>query len=120
MFQLQKPLLKTSIGTLDPPLGNTRLQVTRLLSVLIALDNETALRELMRLGTVEVLLDLFFTYVWNNFLHSQVQQCISGALVAHIKPNEAEHETSDNVMYPYVSSTLQILIYHNIRCFPSS
>lgn len=94
--------MKTSIGALDPPLGNTRLQVTRLLACLLGLNNAEVLREIIRLEMIEVLLDLFFKYVWNNFLHAQVQQCIFAALVAHVEPNESDNETSDNLMYPYV------------------
>lgn len=29
---------------------------------------------------MEVLLDLFFKYQWNNFLHTQVEACITAAL----------------------------------------
>ncbi|GLV33771.1 fiery mountain [Carabus blaptoides fortunei] len=98
----RKTAVRTSIGTLDPPLGNTRLQVTKLLAALIAVDNSELLCELMNLGTVEVLLDLFFKYVWNNFLHAQVQQCIANALRVHVKPKEADDESSDNMMHPYL------------------
>lgn len=80
--------------------------MTKLLAALIAIDNSELLREIMNLGTVEVLLDLFFKYVWNNFLHAQVQQCIANALRVHVKPNEADDETTDNVMHTYVSTPL--------------
>ncbi|XP_026283493.1 serine/threonine-protein phosphatase 6 regulatory subunit 3 isoform X1 [Frankliniella occidentalis] len=76
----QKPPVKTTVGTLDPPLGNTRLQVARLVAALIAVNNPAINQELANLGTIEVLLDLFFKYQWNNFLHTQVEQCIASAL----------------------------------------
>lgn len=101
--------MRTTVGTLDPPLGNTRLQVARLISALVATNNPAVNQELANLGTLEVLLvrmiviisvctslkgnylifskcgctvfqDLFFKYQWNNFLHTQVEQCIAAAL----------------------------------------
>ncbi|KAJ9574671.1 hypothetical protein L9F63_008203, partial [Diploptera punctata] len=75
-----KSPVKTTAGTLDPPLGNTRLQVAKLIAALVATNNPDVNKELANLGTIEVLLDLFFRYTWNNFLHSQVEQCIAFAL----------------------------------------
>ncbi|KAK3909747.1 Serine/threonine-protein phosphatase 6 regulatory subunit 3 [Frankliniella fusca] len=75
-----KPPVKTTVGTLDPPLGNTRLQVARLVAALIAVNDPAINQELANLGTIETLLDLFFKYQWNNFLHTQVEQCIASAL----------------------------------------
>ncbi|XP_034231929.1 serine/threonine-protein phosphatase 6 regulatory subunit 3 isoform X2 [Thrips palmi] len=76
----QKPPVKTTVGTLDPPLGNTRLQVARLIAALIATNSPVMNQELANLGTIDVLLNLFFKYQWNNFLHTQVEQCVSAAL----------------------------------------
>ncbi|KAJ1523259.1 hypothetical protein ONE63_001138 [Megalurothrips usitatus] len=83
----QKPPVKTTVGTLDPPLGNTRIQVARLIAALVATNNPSVNQELSNLGTIEVLLDLFFKYQWNNFLHTQVEQCISSALKHQNKPS---------------------------------
>lgn len=68
------------MGLLDPPLGNTRLQVVRLLAVLIPSDNDQLHSQLISLGTFQVMLDLFFKYPWNNFLHTQVENCLVAAL----------------------------------------
>ncbi|KAK9709780.1 Mitochondrial carrier protein [Popillia japonica] len=75
-----KAPINTTLGILDPPLGNTRLQVTKLIAAIIFSNNVELLQELASLGTMEVLLDLFFKYQWNNFLHTQVESCITAAL----------------------------------------
>lgn len=98
--------VKTSVGTLEPPLGNTRLQVVRLISALIAADVPELLREIMSLGTVAVLLDLFFKYVWNNFLHAQVERCLAAAFRAQ---GTLDVNTDENAMYPYVSQLYFLL-----------
>uniref|UniRef100_V5GLW4 Serine/threonine-protein phosphatase 6 regulatory subunit 3 n=1 Tax=Anoplophora glabripennis TaxID=217634 RepID=V5GLW4_ANOGL len=74
----------TTVGTLNPPLGNTRLQITKLLATVIASNNEELLNELESIGTFPVLLDLFFKYPWNNFLHTQVENCLISALKTHV------------------------------------
>ncbi|CAH1101173.1 unnamed protein product [Psylliodes chrysocephalus] len=70
----------TTVGILNPPLGNTRLQVTKLFAALIAFNNEELLSKFEAANTFTVLLDLFFTYQWNNFLHTQVENCLIAAL----------------------------------------
>ncbi|XP_032869271.1 serine/threonine-protein phosphatase 6 regulatory subunit 3-like isoform X1 [Amblyraja radiata] len=76
----KKNKMVTTWGTLDPPLGNTRLHVVKLVTSILQVNNGTVNQELMDLNTLDVLLDLFFKYVWNNFLHLQVELCISTAL----------------------------------------
>lgn len=68
---------------LDPPLGNTRLQITKLFAAVISTNNEDILDEIISCGTFTVLLDLFFKYPWNNFLHTQVENCLISALKIH-------------------------------------
>lgn len=74
-----KPML-TTIGTLDPPLGNARLQASKLIAAVLATNSDTINAELANLGTLRVLWELFFKYSWNNFLHSQVEKCITTIL----------------------------------------
>ncbi|CAG5118802.1 unnamed protein product, partial [Candidula unifasciata] len=68
--------MPTSCGILAPPLGNTRLQVAKLVTALIGANMFQVNVELASLKTVPTLLELFFTYEWNNFLHTQVEQCL--------------------------------------------
>uniref|UniRef100_A0A668A4F0 Protein phosphatase 6, regulatory subunit 2a n=1 Tax=Myripristis murdjan TaxID=586833 RepID=A0A668A4F0_9TELE len=37
-------------------------------------------QELCKLATMDLLLDLFFKYTWNNFLHFQVELCVASIL----------------------------------------
>jgi len=69
--------LKTTAGTLEPPLGATRLSVAKLICALLTTNNFEVIKSLKELKTVDVLIDLFFRYSLNNFLHAQVDQCIN-------------------------------------------
>lgn len=85
--------MKTTIGLLDPPLGKTRVQVTKLLSALVANNNSEVNKELAELDTINVLLDLFFKYPCNNFLHTRVTECLAYALSAEIPTGEEDEST---------------------------
>lgn len=89
----KKRPIQTTFGILEQPLGNTRLQVTKLIAGVISTNETDVLQELIELDTMQVLLDLFFKYQWNNFLHTQVKMCISAALKA----------TQTNVLCQHVS-----------------
>ncbi|CDQ97453.1 unnamed protein product [Oncorhynchus mykiss] len=49
--------------------------------------NNTVTLELCRLQTISLLLDLFFKYTWNNFLHFQVELCVA-AILSHSAQEE--------------------------------
>ncbi|XP_011697032.1 PREDICTED: serine/threonine-protein phosphatase 6 regulatory subunit 3 isoform X4 [Wasmannia auropunctata] len=83
-----KPAVKTTVGLLECPLGNTRLHVAKLLSALLATENLKIHESLENLGTFQTLLDLFFKYTWNNFLHTQVQQCLALAINGGQRDND--------------------------------
>nr|CAH7754764.1 unnamed protein product [Callosobruchus chinensis] len=85
----QQPILTTA-GVLEPPLGNTRLQVTRLFAALITVENEEVSKEIESIGTMNVMLDLFFKYQWNNFLHTQVKSCFISALKSNRTDEKGE------------------------------
>ncbi|MED6292658.1 hypothetical protein CHARACLAT_002674 [Characodon lateralis] len=73
------PML-TTLGVLEEPLGNTRLHVARLVASLLytsSASHAVVAQELCRLNTMDLLLDLFFKYNWNNFLHLQVELCVA-------------------------------------------
>ncbi|KAG7211282.1 hypothetical protein KM043_010587 [Ampulex compressa] len=75
-----KPPIRTTAGLLECPLGSTRLHVAKLLVALLTTENLKIHETLVDLGTFQTLLDLFFKYTWNNFLHTQVQQCLALAI----------------------------------------
>ncbi|KAL0352794.1 UNVERIFIED_CONTAM: Serine/threonine-protein phosphatase 6 regulatory subunit [Sesamum angustifolium] len=67
-------VLLTTYGKLQPPLGKHRLKIIEFISVLVAVSSEVAEKELIRLGTVKRIFELFFEYPYNNFLHHHVEQ----------------------------------------------
>ncbi|CAL1592334.1 unnamed protein product [Knipowitschia caucasica] len=78
----KKSAIVSSLGLLEP-LGNTRLHVARLVASLLYTSSSShavVAQELCRLNTMDLLLDLFFKYTWNNFLHLQVELCVAAIL----------------------------------------
>ncbi|GAB2214036.1 hypothetical protein Droror1_Dr00018368 [Drosera rotundifolia] len=86
-----RTVLLTTYGKLQPPLGKHRLKIIEFISVLLSTGSEAAENELVRLGAVSQMLDLFFKYPYNNSLHHHVETIITSclesknlALVQHI------------------------------------
>ncbi|KAL4593332.1 serine/threonine-protein phosphatase 6 regulatory subunit 3 isoform X1, partial [Arapaima gigas] len=71
----KKNVMKTTWGVLDPPVGNARLNVVRLVASLLQTNTHIINLELIDLNTFGVILDMYFKYIWNNFLHIQVEIC---------------------------------------------
>ncbi|XP_054716771.1 serine/threonine-protein phosphatase 6 regulatory subunit 3-A-like [Uloborus diversus] len=71
-----KPAITLTIGRLDPPLGLCRLKVARFLTALLSTNDHNVNAKLASLETMKVLVDMFFKFSWNNFLHTQVEQAI--------------------------------------------
>ncbi|XP_066407197.1 serine/threonine-protein phosphatase 6 regulatory subunit 2 [Molothrus aeneus] len=89
----KKPAILTTLGVLEEPLGNARLHGSRLIAALLHANTPSINHELCRLGTMDLLLDLFFKYTWNNFLHFQVELSIAAILshsVQEGKPSPGE------------------------------
>ncbi|XP_073746430.1 serine/threonine-protein phosphatase 6 regulatory subunit 2 isoform X4 [Callorhinus ursinus] len=78
----KKTAILTTIGVLEEPLGNARLHSARLTAALLHTNTPSINQELCRLNTMGLLLDLFFKFTWNNFLHVQVELCIA-AILSH-------------------------------------
>ncbi|XP_058876877.1 serine/threonine-protein phosphatase 6 regulatory subunit 1-like isoform X2 [Acipenser ruthenus] len=72
----RKEPIKTTCGVLDPPLGSVRLQVVKLLNCILQANQLSVCEELLKFRVIETTLDLFFQYTFNNFLHTQVEQCV--------------------------------------------
>ncbi|KAJ8340092.1 hypothetical protein SKAU_G00347250 [Synaphobranchus kaupii] len=81
-------VLKSTWGVLDPPVGNARLHVVRLVASLLQTNTQTINQELIQLNTLTVILDMYFKYIWNNFLHVQVEICT--AMILAIPPSRSE------------------------------
>ncbi|KAF7245367.1 Serine/threonine-protein phosphatase 6 regulatory subunit 3 [Varanus komodoensis] len=84
----KKSVMKTTWGVLDPPVGNTRLNVIRLISSLLQTNTNSVNLELIELNSIGVILDMFFKYTWNNFLHTQVEICIALILASPFESTE--------------------------------
>ncbi|EEB18845.1 conserved hypothetical protein [Pediculus humanus corporis] len=102
-----KPTVKTTIAMLEPPLGNVRVEIAKLLSVLVAHDDLEVNKELEELDTINVLLDLFFKYTWNNFLHTQVQKCLIHAF--NLYPTSDSGEFQRHGLVPHILSKCHII-----------
>ncbi|XP_078175817.1 uncharacterized protein LOC144569376 isoform X1 [Carex rostrata] len=72
--------LATTYGTLQPPLGKHRLKIVEFISVLLSIGSETAEAKLVNLGAIKRVIDLFFEYPYNNFLHHFVENIITSCL----------------------------------------
>nr|XP_046184430.1 serine/threonine-protein phosphatase 6 regulatory subunit 2-like [Oncorhynchus gorbuscha] len=83
----QKSAILTTVGLLEEPLGNARLHVARLVAALLQTSAPSVCQELCKLTTMDQLLDLFFKYSWNNFLHFQVELCVA-SILNHSVPEE--------------------------------
>ncbi|XP_036893929.1 serine/threonine-protein phosphatase 6 regulatory subunit 1 isoform X3 [Sturnira hondurensis] len=81
-------------GTLAPPLGTTRLHVVKLLASTLSANDAALTQELLALDVPNTMLDLFFHYVFNNFLHTQVEVCVSTVLSTG-PPSDNSLETPD-------------------------
>uniref|UniRef100_A0A8C3TCY3 Protein phosphatase 6 regulatory subunit 2 n=1 Tax=Chelydra serpentina TaxID=8475 RepID=A0A8C3TCY3_CHESE len=89
----KKTSILTTIGVLEEPLGNARLHGARLIAALLHTNTPSINYELCRLNTMDLLLDLFFKYTWNNFLHFQVELCIAAILLHSV--HEGKSATND-------------------------
>ncbi|GAB4829428.1 hypothetical protein Ancab_019099 [Ancistrocladus abbreviatus] len=76
----EESVLLTTYGKLQPPLGKHRLKIVEFVSVLLSIASEAAEKELIRLGAVQQILDLFFMFPYNNFLHCHVESIIVSCL----------------------------------------
>uniref|UniRef100_A0A8C5EV71 Protein phosphatase 6, regulatory subunit 2a n=1 Tax=Gouania willdenowi TaxID=441366 RepID=A0A8C5EV71_GOUWI len=87
----KKSAILTTVGVLEQPLGNARLHVARLVAALLQTSAPSICQELCNLATMDLLLDLFFKYTWNNFLHFQVELCVASIL--NHPSSEEQHMT---------------------------
>ncbi|RZS03820.1 hypothetical protein BHM03_00034047, partial [Ensete ventricosum] len=74
--------LLTTYGKLQPPLGKHRLKVyiVEFISVLLTTGSEAVETELIQLGAIKRVIELFFLYPFNNFLHHHVEDVVGSCL----------------------------------------
>ncbi|XP_067902516.1 serine/threonine-protein phosphatase 6 regulatory subunit 3 isoform X5 [Heterodontus francisci] len=105
----KKSAMKTTWGVLDTPVGNTRLNVVRLVASLLQTNTHSINAEFVELNTMDVLLDMYFRYIWNNFLHVQVEICIATILGS---PPPHDTSTENNIEDNSNTARENILIKH--------
>lgn len=93
----KKNVMKTTWGVLDPPVGNTRLNVVRLVASLLQSNTHSINTELINLNTLGVILDMYFKYIWNNFLHIQVEICTAMILAMPPAPTDIQPDTEQEI-----------------------
>uniref|UniRef100_A0A8C1QY04 Protein phosphatase 6, regulatory subunit 2b n=1 Tax=Cyprinus carpio TaxID=7962 RepID=A0A8C1QY04_CYPCA len=98
----KKCVMLTTMGILEEPFGNARLHGSRLMAALLYTRAPRIHHELCQLNMINLLLDLFFKFSWNNFLHIQVEHCVSAILnqpttngKTHDSPDQIQLETKD-------------------------
>ncbi|XP_012504249.1 PREDICTED: serine/threonine-protein phosphatase 6 regulatory subunit 2 isoform X4 [Propithecus coquereli] len=101
----KKEAILTTIGVLEEPLGNARLHGARLMAALLHTNTPSINQELCRLNTMDLLLDLFFKYTWNNFLHFQVELCIAAILSHAAREERADASGSESKAEPLPGNT---------------
>ncbi|KAK6932082.1 SIT4 phosphatase-associated protein family [Dillenia turbinata] len=69
-------VLVTTFGKLQPPLGKHRLKIVEFIAVLLATGSEAAEKEVIQLGAIKRVLELFFEYPYHNFMHHHVENII--------------------------------------------
>eukprot|EP00088_Acartia_fossae_P045239 TRINITY_DN4858_c0_g1_i12.p1 TRINITY_DN4858_c0_g1~~TRINITY_DN4858_c0_g1_i12.p1 ORF type:complete len:758 (-),score=265.01 TRINITY_DN4858_c0_g1_i12:256-2529(-) len=75
-----KKAVTTTAGTVDPPFGAARLAICKLLSTLLNTRKQEVNSGLAATPFLNTLLQLFFHYTLNNFLHSQTASTIVSIL----------------------------------------
>lgn len=79
----------TTVGQINP-LGFYRLKVVDFYLSLLRTRYRVIDEQFGKQGTLKIILDLFFTYRWNNFLHSIVEQIILTVLES--QNDDLKHE----------------------------
>lgn len=102
----KKCAMLTTMGILEEPFGNARLHASRLLAALLYTRAPRIHHELCRLNIINLLLDLFFKFSWNNFLHVQVEHCVS-AILNPTTPNGKTHDCPDQFQLETQNSDTQ-------------
>ncbi|KAL3699775.1 hypothetical protein R1sor_017797 [Riccia sorocarpa] len=79
-------VLPTTYGQLRPPLGIHRLKIVEFIAVILRTNSEGARQELVRLGAIQIILNLFFDYPFNNMLHHHVESILTSCIESNSQP----------------------------------
>ncbi|XP_060734767.1 serine/threonine-protein phosphatase 6 regulatory subunit 2 [Tachysurus vachellii] len=107
------PML-TTLGVLEEPFGNARLHACRLMAALLNTRAPRIHQELCRLDMINLLLDLFFKFTWNNFLHIQVEQCVSAILNQTAPDGLVEDSPEPKGLEPTPHADVAMFSHHDL------
>ncbi|XP_022101948.1 serine/threonine-protein phosphatase 6 regulatory subunit 3-like isoform X2 [Acanthaster planci] len=99
--------MPTTVGQLSPPFGAVRLQVCKLIAALLVTNTQSINVELARLGTIKSIWELLFQYAWNNFLHLEVEKCISTILANN--PTESEEGKTQHPLLVHLFTDCKLI-----------
>jgi UDP-N-acetylglucosamine 2-epimerase len=102
-----------SFGTLNPPLGLARLNTIKLISKLILTNNTSIIEEIIKLGTLNKILNLAFEFKWNNFLHAQMMNILTHILTA--KTLDDSVNECDTLHLKLIDHVCYIFNYFNLK-----
>lgn len=71
----QEPI-KTTFGVIERPLGYLRFEIVNFIKALIGTKSLKLMTRLVELDIIQVIIDLFFEFSWNNLIHTQVEQAL--------------------------------------------
>ncbi|KAJ6240253.1 serine/threonine-protein phosphatase 6 regulatory subunit [Anaeramoeba flamelloides] len=72
--------IELSFGNVQAPVGHSRLKVIQFFQVLYFVAPEKIENPFCELGILKKILDLFFQYKWNSFLHISIRDLINSIL----------------------------------------
>ncbi|KAI1296809.1 Serine/threonine-protein phosphatase 6 regulatory subunit 3 [Halotydeus destructor] len=84
----------TTVGLIEKPLGASRLEIVHLLRALISSNSLTVNNKIAELKTLPIIINLFFDYPWNNFLHTQIEQSLK-LIFGQLRNNSSTAEGQD-------------------------
>jgi len=73
-------IITTTVGDINPPVGNNRIKVIELFVYLIQCNYKIITSEIIKTGVIATCLTLFFQFYWNNLLHQLVLNLIQRIL----------------------------------------
>eukprot|EP00127_Corallochytrium_limacisporum_P007311 Clim_evm52s246 gene=Clim_evmTU52s246 len=84
----------STAGEMKPPLGLVRLRVVHLVVLMCKADLEAMAQPMLETGGLDKILDLFFKYQWNSFLHKHVNELVE-ITVEYLTGENAPTEKND-------------------------
>lgn len=77
---------ETPFGLLSPPLGRSKLKIAELLAALLRADGAVADQAIIEAGAVQLCMQLFVAYPFNNLLHQHVRAMFVAVLGRNSQP----------------------------------